>query len=189
MRKEALLILAEGFEEIEAVTPVDVLRRMGVNVVLAGLGSKQVRGSRRVVYEADVLLSEYRGNPDILILPGGVEGADNLHQSQEVTAWIEKMRTGEKWIAAICAAPAVVLAPTGILDNRQSTCYPGYEKGWGDLIRHQNSPVVVDGKIITSQGPGTALDFSFMIVEKLFDRAAAVDLAQKMVSSYPRSQA
>ena len=72
MRKEALLILAEGFEEIEAVTPVDVLRRAGVNVVLAALEKKSVKGSRRVVYEADILLSEYQGSPDVLILPGGV---------------------------------------------------------------------------------------------------------------------
>ncbi len=184
MRKEALIILAEGFEEVEAVTPVDVLRRAGVNTVMAGLRSKNVRGSRRVVYTADVLLSEYQGSPDVLILPGGVEGADNLHKSPLVTEWITKMNQAGKWIAAICAAPAVVLAPTGVLDGRKATCYPGYEKGWGALIQHQNGTVVVDQNTITSQGPGTALDFSFAIIEKLFDRAAAVDLAQKMVYSY-----
>ncbi|HCM42030.1 MAG TPA: DJ-1 family protein [Candidatus Omnitrophica bacterium] len=184
MRKEALLILAERFEEVEAVTPVDVLRRAGVNVVMAGLRSKNVRGSRRVVYIADMLLSEYQGNPDVLILPGGVQGAENLHQAQGVTEWIAKMNQSGKWIAAICAAPAVVLAPTGVLDNRKATCYPGYEKGWGALIQHQTTAVAVDQNIITSQGPGTALDFSFVIVEKLFDRATAVDLAQKMVYSY-----
>ncbi|HRK61831.1 MAG TPA: DJ-1/PfpI family protein [Candidatus Omnitrophota bacterium] len=184
MRKEALLILAEGFEEVEAVTPVDVLRRAGVNVVMAGLRSKNVRGSRRVVYIADMLLSEYQGSPDVLILPGGVQGAENLHQAQGVTEWIAKMNQSGKWIAAICAAPAVVLAPTGVLDNRKATCYPGYEKGWGALIQHQTAAVAVDQNIITSQGPGTALDFSFAIVEKIFDRATAVDLAQKMVYSY-----
>ena len=184
MRKEALLILAEGFEEIEAVTPVDVLRRAGVNVVLAALEKKSVKGSRRVVYEADILLSEYQGSPDVLILPGGVEGADHLHQSQRVTEWVSKMNLSGKWIAAICAAPAVVLAPTGILDQRKATCYPGYEKGWGALIKHHSGSVVIDQNTITSQGPGTALDFSFAIIEKLFDRATAVDLAQKMVYTY-----
>lgn len=184
MRKEALVILAEGFEEIEAVTPVDVLRRAGVNTVMAGLRSKNVRGSRRIVYTADVLLSEYKGSPDVLILPGGVEGADNLHKSPFVTEWIAKMNQAGKWIAAICAAPAVVLAPTGVLDGRKATCYPGYEKGWGALIQHQAGAVVVDQNTITSQGPGTALDFSLAIVEKLFDRATATDLAQKMVYSY-----
>lgn len=184
MRKEALLILAEGFEEVEAVTPVDVLRRAGVNVVMAGLHSKNVRGSRRVVYIADMPLSEYQGSPDILILPGGVQGADNLHKSQHVTDWVKRMNDSKKWIAAICAAPAVVLAPTGVLDGLAATCYPGYEKGWGALIHHQSQAVVRDRNVITSQGPGTALEFSFAIVETLFDLATAVDLAQKMVCSY-----
>ena len=184
MRKEALLILAEGFEEIEAVTPIDVLRRAGVNVVIAGLASKNVRGSRRVVYIADMLLSEYQVNPDVLILPGGVKGAENLHHSPQVTHWVKRMNDAQKWIAAICAAPAVVLGPTGVLDGLSATCYPGYEEGWRDLIKHQNQNVVVDRNVITSQGPGTALDFSFAIIEKLFDRATAVDLAQKMVYSY-----
>lgn len=184
MRKEALVILAEGFEEVEAVTPVDVLRRAGVNVVMAGLASKNVRGSRRVVYIADMLLSEYLGTPDILILPGGVKGAENLHHSPQVTHWVNRMNDSKKWIAAICAAPAVVLAPTGVLDGISATGYPGYEKGWGALIQHQNRSVVIDRNVITSQGPGTALDFSFTIIEKLFDRAVAIDLAQKMVYSY-----
>lgn len=184
MRKEALVILAEGFEEVEAVTPVDVLRRAGMNVVMAGLTSKNVRGSRRVVYITDMLLSEYQGNPDILILPGGVKGAENLHHSQQVTHWVTRMNQSKKWIAAICAAPAVVLAPTGILDGISATCYPGYENGWGALIQHKNRNVVVDRNVITSQGPGTALDFSFAIVERLFDIATANDLAQKMVYSY-----
>ncbi len=184
MRKEALVILAEGFEEIEAVTPVDVLRRAGVNVVTAGLHSKNVRGSRRVVYIADMLLEEYSGTPDVLILPGGVQGADNLHKVSRVTEWILKMRKQDKYIAAICAAPAVVLAPTGVLDHRTATCYPGYEKGWGALIQHQSQAVVVDGKFITSQGPGTALEFSFAVIEQLFDLPTAVDLAGKMVYSY-----
>ena len=184
MRKEALLILAEGFEEIEAVTPIDVLRRAGVNVVVAGLASKNVRGSRRVVYIADMLLSEYQVNPDVLILPGGVKGAENLHHSPQVTHWVKRMNDSQKWIAAICATPAVVLAPTGVLDGISATCYPGYEKGWGSLISHQNQNVVVDRNVITSQGPGTALDFSFAIVEKLFDLPTAIDLAQKMVCSY-----
>lgn len=184
MRKEALLILAEGFEEVEAVTPVDVLRRAGVNVVMAGLRSKNVRGSRRVVYISDMLLSEYQGTPDVLILPGGVQGADNLHESPLVTDWVQKMNAAGKWIAAICAAPAVVLAPTGVLDHRKATCYPGYEQGWGALIQHQSANVAVDQNTITSRGPGTALDFSFAIVEKLFDRETAVSLAEKMVYSY-----
>ena len=184
MRKEALLILAEGFEEIEAVTPADVLRRAGVNVVMAGLHSKNVRGLRRMVVITDMLLSEYQGAPDVLILPGGVQGAENLHKAPQVTEWILKMNLVKKWIAAICAAPAVVLAPTGALDGSQATCYPGYEKGWGALIQHQATAVVVDKKFITSQGPGTALEFSLTIVEKLFDREVAIDLAQKMVCPY-----
>ncbi len=184
MRKEALIILAEGFEEIEAVTPADVLRRANVHVVLAGLTSKTVKGSRRILIETDVLLSEYQGNPDVLILPGGVLGADNLHQSKLVTEWIQKIKNQSKWIAAICAAPAVVLAPTGILNGHRATCYPGYEKEWPFEIRHHAGAVVVDGQVITSQGPGTALDFSLAIVEQLFDRTIADDLAQKMVTVY-----
>lgn len=184
MRKEALLILAEGFEEVEALTPIDVLRRAGVHTVVAGLSSKTVRGSRRVSVEADLLLADYQGHPEVLILPGGVSGADHLHQSAQVTEWIQKMQSQDKWIAAICAAPAVVLAPTGILSGREATCYPGYEKEWSTHIRHSSESVVLDGKIITSQGPGTAFDFSFAIVEQLFDLDTAKNLAKAMVYTY-----
>lgn len=181
MRKEALLILAEGFEEIEAVTPADVLRRANIHVVLAGLTSKSVKGSRRIVVEADTLLSEYQGQPDVLILPGGVQGADNLRASPLVNEWIRKIQGGGKIIAAICASPAVVLASAGILNGHRATCYPGYEKEWPAAIQYTAQAVAVDGRLITSQGPGTAIDFSLAIVEQICGAAAALDLAGKLV--------
>ncbi len=130
MRKEALVILAEGFEEIEAVTPIDVLRRAGVNVVIAGLASKNVRGSRRVVCITDMLLSEYQINPDVLILPGGVKGAENLHHSPQVI--FPRMSAANP--ASTCATKAIKI--TAKADNincgksMRNGSYPMVPKNW-----------------------------------------------------------
>lgn len=181
MAKTALVILAEGFEEVEAIAPVDFLRRAGVRVLLAGLTERQVKGSRKIGVEADILLRDLEGMPDAVILPGGIPGATHLAQSGEVAALVKKMNAEGKIVAAICAAPAVVLAPLGILDGKKATCYPGCESDFSNTTTHSQERVVVDGNIITSQGPGTALEFSFAIALKLVGREMAETVRGKML--------
>ncbi len=170
MSKKALIILADGFEEIEAVTCIDILRRAGTKTVVAGLTTKKVTGSRKIVIQSDMLLSEAASGFDALILPGGTEGAKKLAASGLVKSLIKTFFDKGLLVAAICAAPAVVLAPSGILEKKRATCYPGMEKSFSSGIKHTTQSVVSDNNIITSQGPGTALEFALKIVEKLINK-------------------
>jgi len=181
MAKTALVILAEGFEEVEAIAPVDVLRRAGVRVTIAGATDLKVRGSRKIVIEADILLKDLAEIPDVVILPGGLPGATNLAKSGEVVALVKKMNVKGKLIAAICAAPAAVLAPLGILDGKKATCYPGCETDFSRGTVHSKESVVVDGNIITSQGPGTALEFALTIAAQLVGKEMAENVRGKML--------
>jgi 4-methyl-5(b-hydroxyethyl)-thiazole monophosphate biosynthesis len=171
MDKKALIILAEGFEEIEAVSCIDILRRGSIAVTVAGLNQLEVTGSRGLRVRADKILAEAANNFDACILPGGSLGAKNLAASIEVKTLLGKMHQGGKIIAAICAAPAVVLASTGILKNKSATCYPGLEKNFTATTKYKTDAVVVDGNIITSRGPGTTFKFALTIVEILADKA------------------
>ncbi len=176
MAKKALVILADGFEEIEAVTPIDVLRRAGVDVTVAGLNSKTVTGAHNVRFEADVTLSNYQELPDAVILPGGMPGAKNLGESKQVLDLVKKMDAAKKLIGAICAAPALALTPAGVLNGKKATCYPGFEKSFTSSVRFSQDRVVVDGNVVTSRGPGTALEFALELVEKLVSREQAESL-------------
>ena len=181
MPKTALVILAEGFEEVEAIAPIDVLRRAGVRVTLAGVNSLTVKGSRNIGVQADALLRDIKDLPDAVILPGGLPGAANLAKSVEVTKLIKQMNAAGKLVAAICAAPAAVLAPLGILDGKKATCYPGCETDFSGKIGHSKERVVVDGNIITSQGPGTALEFALLIAARLVGQEMADTVRSKML--------
>lgn len=181
MLKTALVILAEGFEEIEAIAPVDVLRRAGVRITLAGIVDRKVKSSRNIVVEVDILLRDLVEMPDALILPGGIPGATNLARSEEVAELVKKVNAAGKIVAAICAAPAVVLAPLGILDGKKATCYPGCESDFSSKTVHSKDRVVVDGNIITSQGPGTALEFALVIAARLAGQEMADTVRGKML--------
>lgn len=167
MPKKALIILAQGFEEIEAVTCIDILRRGNIEVTAAGLGDIKIKASRGTNILADKKLDEVNADFDACILPGGMPGAKNLFESQKVTSILNKMNEEKKLIAAICAAPAVVLAPLGILNDKTATCFPGMEDGFNSSTICKKDNVVVDGNIITSRGAATALDFALKIVEYL----------------------
>ena len=159
-----LVPLANGFEEIETMTIVDVLRRAELKVVTAGLSGITVKGSRGVKIIADKLLDDI--NPDefaVIVLAGGYPGYVNLSESEKVLEIIKEFNSQNKTVAAICGAPTV-LARAGILDNRNATVYPGLEK---ELPNPLNKKVVVDNNIITSQGPGTAMEFALKLVEIL----------------------
>ncbi len=164
---KALLILADGFEEIEAMAPIDILRRAGVDVTVAGLSGPAVKSARGVLVTADLRLDQADGVFDALVLPGGGVGARNLAASGLVkTLVLAHFRKG-KWVCAICASPVLVLFPTGILEAKSATCFKGMESGFNSGVKYSDQAVVVDGNVITSQGPGTAVEFALTIVEKL----------------------
>lgn len=168
MSKTALIVIAEGTEEIEAITPGDVLQRCGVDVTYAGVGSMEPMGGHHVPLRAECMLEDCGEILfDALIIPGGGKGAENLAHSDMMTHTIKRHHEAGKIIAAICASPAVVLAPLGILAGRHATCYPGLERRFGPGVKHVDTNVCVDGPIVTSRGPGTALEFSMRLAELL----------------------
>ena len=169
MAKPNILVpLAQGCEELEAVTITDLLTRAGFNVVTAGLDDQPVTASRGMVLVpqttmADVMDSDF----DMIVLPGGLPGADHLRQDQRVQTKLKQMSAQGKYSAAICAAP-MALSTAGILDNKRATSYPGsldnYKATGMDYV---DDTVVVDGKVVTSRGPGTAMDFALTLIELL----------------------
>jgi len=167
MKKRVLVLLADGFEEIEAITSIDILRRAGIDVTVAGVDKALIKGSRGLVVKTDRRLSSYRGLPDAVLLPGGTPGVYNLAASKKVNDLILKAKDKGRIIAAICAAPSYVLAPTGVLRGKKATCYPGCENLLKGKAKYTNKKVVVDDNFITSQGPGTAFDFALTLVGKL----------------------
>ncbi|MCP4652065.1 MAG: DJ-1/PfpI family protein [Candidatus Omnitrophica bacterium] len=183
MNKKALIILASGFEEIEAVTPIDILRRANIEVTVAGLGAKQIKGSRGLIVNCDVKLEDVVNLEfDACILPGGGEGAKNLAASKMVESIITRHNDNEKIIAAICASPAIVLAPWKILKNKSATTYPGTESHFSSDTTYSNEAVVVDENIITSKGAGTAIAFALAIVEKLSNLKTSTAIKNSIIA-------
>jgi len=169
--KRVLVPLAEGFEELEAVTIIDMLRRAGIEVIVASLAGSPVRGSHGIELAADATLDEVsRQEFDLVALPGGMPGATNLRDDPRIIAIIRRLHASGGRIAAICAAP-MVLASAGVLKGRRATCYPGVLEHAADLTL-VDEPVVVDDGLITSRGPGTALDFALELVAQLQGAAA-----------------
>ncbi|MBE6358937.1 MAG: DJ-1/PfpI family protein [Lentisphaerae bacterium] len=165
--KKALLILANGFEEIEALGTADVLRRLNVSVTLAGVGSGEICGAHDMVVRADTVLSDVaREDFDVVILPGGMPGAANLDGDTVVDAVLKKAAAGGNTvIAAICAAP-FVLAKRGLLNGKKFTMYPGFEAELGGLT-YTSNPAETDGRIVTGKGPGAVFDFAAAIAAAL----------------------
>ena len=167
-KKRALLVLADGFEDIEAAAPFDILKRAGVAVKTAGLESQGVKSARGLKITTDTVLDTVKEEEfDCIVLPGGSGGAEKLSKSVKLKTLIQKMSKNGKIVAAICASPAWVLAPAGVLDGKNATCYPGAEKSFSGSTNYINKEVVIDKNIITSQGPATALLFGIKIVEIL----------------------
>ncbi len=183
MAKVAIL-LAPGFEELEAVTVIDVLRRGGVEVVIAGLEEAPIPSARGVKIVPDVGIDKLSADElDLVILPGGLPGVENLKKDPRVRKLIEEVRAKGKKCAAICAAPGA-LAAFGVLEGKRATIYPSLkEELKGAQI--EEAPVVVDGEVITSQGPGTALPFAFKLLEILAGEEKAREIAQQMLVKWP----
>ncbi len=177
-----LVPLAQGCEELEAVTVIDLLRRAGITVVTAGLDGAPVRASRGVVLVPDADLdAALRQDFDMVVLPGGLPGADNLNADHRIKDLLLRMARSGRFTAAICAAPKV-LASAGLLEGRQATSFPGAIDASAIAgLSYREEPVVQDGKLITSRGPGTAMDFALHLIEVLVGRAKREEVEEKLM--------
>lgn len=177
MSKKVLVPIADGCEELEAVTIIDILRRAGADVVVASVDSLQVTASRGVKLVADRLLPGCVDETyDLIALPGGMPGAEHFRDSKELVGMLKRRKEEGKLYAAICASPPVVFQPHGLLEGKKATCHPG-RVGTLENSEAAHLPVVVDGNCITSQGPGTALVFALKLVEILFGEQKMKEVA------------
>lgn len=186
--KESFIFLADGFEEIEALTAVDVMRRAGMDVKTVSITpSLLVRGAHGITVQADVIFNQTLfKNPEWLVLPGGMPGAQNLYEFAPLQGLLERQaESADGRIAAICAAPAVVLGQLGLLKGRKATCYPGFEdKMEGAEVLAQR--YVVDGKFVTANGPSSALVWALAIVSAARGGKTATSVANGMLL-YPKN--
>lgn len=181
MPAQALVVIAHGSESLEAVTAINVLRRGGVKVTVASVEkSKQVKGTRGIGLAADALFAKVaRKSFDLIVLPGGEAGAKKFSRHKALIEKLRGQRQAKRWTAAICAAPALVLSPHGLLDGKQATCYPAFKD---QLLHYVNRSVVVDGHCITAQGPASALAFGLQMVEQLCGSAKRKETAQALLA-------
>ena len=177
---EVCVLLTEGFEEIEAVTIIDVLRRAGVSTTTLGVGGTTVRGSHGITLQADASLAERHAHPwDVVVLPGGMPGSARLRDDADVQSLLKTQSARGGRVAAICAAP-IALAAAGLLEARKATCYPTFADQLAGAD-YQTTEVVVDGQVTTSRGVGTALPFALSLVRQLQGDAMAAELGEKML--------
>jgi len=174
------VILADGFEEVEAMAVIDVLRRAGIETVIAGLHEGHMLSARKVKVIPDTLIDAIAADAfDMIVLPGGQPGADNLNADARVQALVKEFAQKGKIIAAICAAP-IVLASAGLLKGKKVTSFPSYKDRLTGAD-YQEHTVVTDGNVLTSRGPGTALSFGLAIVERLIGKEQADKIRDAML--------
>lgn len=168
------LFLANGFEEVEALCPLDLLRRAGLSVTTVGVGGETVVGAHGIVVQADIPETLYRdARPTMLILPGGMPGATNLDASKTVESALRAGARGGAYLAAICAAP-MILGKRGYLEGKRAVCFPGFEEHLhGATLPTDGTRVVRDGRIITAAGMGVALEFGLTLVAALLGEEKA----------------
>ena len=175
------VLLGKGFEETEAIAPIDLMRRAGVEVLTVGIGSKLVYGGHGISVEADITLDEMDlTNLEMIILPGGLGGVASVRASESALAALKFAWENEKFVAAICAGPTV-LADLGITDGKNATCYPGCENGMGSANMIPEAACVRDGKLITGASAGCAVKFGLALVEALKGKDAADAIARQIV--------
>ena len=175
------MLLGTGFEETEAIAPLDLLRRAGVDIMTVGVNGKTVYGSHKIGIEADILLSEMDlTNLDMIILPGGLGGVTSVRASEEAMNALRFAWDNGKFVAAICAGPTV-LADLGITSGKKATCYPGCEDGMGDAIMVPNAAAVRDGRLITGTSAGCAIPFGLELIKVLKGEHEAERIATQIV--------
>lgn len=179
--KKAYIFLADGFEEIEGLTVVDLLRRAGIEAVTVSIKEeKMVTGAHGICVMADFLFTEIRGTmADMAVLPGGMPGTTNLLACESLMDMILGLHNAGAYIAAICAAPSI-LAEIGLLNGKKATSYPGFEEKM-TMAEYVYEPVVQDGQIITSRGMGTAIDFSLKLIEVLMGTDKAKEISDSII--------
>ena len=175
------VLLGTGFEETEAIVPIDLLRRAGVQVLTVGINGKTVYGGHGIGVEADITLGEMDlTNLEMVVLPGGLGGVASIRASVEAMDAISFAFDNDRYVAAICAGPTV-LADLHITDGKQATCYPGCEDGMGAANMVENAPCVTDGKIITGTSAGCAIPFALALITALKGEDTANTIAQQIV--------
>lgn len=176
------MFLAPGFEEIEALCPLDLLRRAGLEVLTVGIGGKEITGAHGICVSADMVDSDYDTSllPDLVFLPGGMPGTLNLGKSTLVTKTVKKAYENGRFVAAICAAPSI-LGDMGLLAGKEAICYPGFEDRLTGAVL-SDKRVVVDGKIITAAGMGVALEMGLTLVELFCGTEQALALRHAVIA-------
>lgn len=181
---KALVLMAEGFEEIELTSIVDILRRGGVTVTIAGLKDGLITGSKGMKMQPDVTLDGIKEMYDMIILPGGSPGYVNLGSDRRVIELVNRYNADGKIVAAICAAPSV-LVKAGILAGKNATIFRGMENELKNAV-YVDKPVVEDGNILTSQGPGTAMEFAIALLKRLAGEKKAREVQEKLLYRTPQ---
>lgn len=175
------MLLGTGFEETEAVAPLDLLRRAGVEILTVGIDSKAVSGSHKIVVEADITIGEMDLTAmDMVIIPGGLGGVASIRASRPALDVLKFAWDNGKYVAAICAGPTV-LADLGITNGLRATCYPGQEKNMGSALMQKDAAVVTDGRVITGTSAGCALAFGLALVEALKGKETAEAVRKQIV--------
>ena len=175
------MLLGTGFEETEAIAPLDLLRRAGVDIMTVGVNGKIVYGGHNIGIEADIILSEMDlTNLDMIILPGGLGGVASVRASEDAMNALRFAWENGKFVAAICAGPTV-LADLGITDHKQATCYPGCETGMGDAVMIPDAAAVRDDRLITGTSAGCAVTFGLELIKALKGENAADAIRKQIV--------
>ena len=175
------MLLGTGFEETEAIAPLDLMRRAGIQVLTVGVNGKTVYGGHGIGVEADITLEEMDLTQlEMIVLPGGLGGVASVRASQDAMEALRFAWENDKFVAAICAGPTV-LADLGITDGRKATCYPGCESGMGSAVMVPDVPCVRDGKLITGTSAGCAVPFGLALIEALKGAETAKKIGQQII--------
>lgn len=175
------MLLGTGFEETEAIAPLDLLRRAGVEILTVGINGKTVSGSHKIKVEADITIGEMDlTDVEMVIIPGGLGGVASLRASEAALDALKFAWENRKYVAAICAGPTV-LADLGITDGLRATCYPGQEEHMGSALMQENAAVVTDGRLITGTSAGCAIPFGLALVEALKGKEIAETIKKQIV--------
>jgi 4-methyl-5(b-hydroxyethyl)-thiazole monophosphate biosynthesis len=174
------VLLADGFEESEVVVPVDLLRRGGVDVILAGVYDRRVTSSHHLILQAETRVTEVAlEEVDLVFVPGGLGGVNGLLNSPEACAFLREAAQADKYLAAICAGPTV-LSRLGLIDGKKAVCYPGCETMLPPALFQPNQRICQDGKLLTAQAAGSAFDLGLAMLEVLMGQQCAKDVAQSV---------